>query len=132
MRVKGGVVTRRRHKRLLKRASGFYAANSRAFIHAKEKVDRALAYSYRDRRTKKREFRALWIQRINAAARLNGTSYSLLMGALRKANIDLDRKVLSDLAIQDAAAFSQLVKQVSPAEPNGPVKQVGAAKAATV
>lgn len=112
MRVKGGVVTRRRHKRLLKRASGFYAANSRAFTHAREKVDRALAYEYRDRRTKKREFRALWIQRINAAARLNGTSYSTLMGALKKANIDLDRKVLSDLAIHDAAAFTQLVKQV--------------------
>jgi len=112
MRVKGGVVTRRRHKRLLKRASGFYAANSRAFIHAREKVDRALAYEYRDRRTKKREIRALWIQRINAAARLNGTSYSTLIGALKKANIDLDRKVLSDLAIHDAAAFTHLVKQV--------------------
>lgn len=113
MRVKGGVVTRRRHKRLLKRASGFYAANSRAFTHAREKVDRALAYAYRDRKTRKREFRALWIQRINAAARLNGTSYSLLMGALRKANIVLDRKVLSDLAIHDAPAFTQLVKQVT-------------------
>ena len=112
MRVKGGVVTRRRHKRLLKRASGFYAANSRAFIHAREKVDRALAYEYRDRRTKKRDFRALWIQRINAAARLNGTSYSSLMGALRKANIELDRKVLSDMAINDAVAFTSLVKQV--------------------
>jgi large subunit ribosomal protein L20 len=112
MRVKGGVVTRRRHKRLLKRASGFYAANSRAFIHAREKVDRALAYEYRDRRTKKRDFRSLWIQRINAAARLNGTSYSTLMGALRKANIELDRKVLSDMAINDAAAFTHLVKQV--------------------
>lgn len=115
MRVKGGVVTRRRHKKLLKRASGFYAANSRAFIHAREKVDRALAYEYRDRRTKKREFRALWIQRINAGARLNGTSYSLLMGALRKANIDLDRKVLSDMAIHDPNGFSALVKQVGAA-----------------
>jgi large subunit ribosomal protein L20 len=113
MRVKGGVVTRRRHKKLLKRASGFYAANSRAFIHAREKVDRALAYEYRDRRTKKREFRALWIQRINAAARLNGISYSTLMGALKKANIELDRKVLSDMAIHDAVAFTHLVKQVT-------------------
>jgi large subunit ribosomal protein L20 len=112
MRVKGGVVTRRRHKRLLKRASGFYAANSRAFIHAREKVDRALAYEYRDRRTKKRDIRALWIQRINAAARLNGVSYSVLMGALHKANIELDRKVLSDMAIHDASAFTHLVKQV--------------------
>jgi large subunit ribosomal protein L20 len=114
MRVKGGVVTRRRHKRLLKRASGFYSANSRAFTHAREKVDRALAYEYRDRRTKKREIRALWIQRINAAARLNGTSYSTLMGALKKANIELDRKVLSDLALRDAAAFTALVQKVVP------------------
>lgn len=115
MRVKGGVVTRRRHKKLLKRASGFYSANSRAFTHAREKVDRALAYEYRDRRVRKRDFRALWIQRINAAARLNGVSYSTLMGALKKASIDLDRKVLADLAVQDAAAFAQLVKQVVPA-----------------
>jgi large subunit ribosomal protein L20 len=114
MRVKGGVVTRRRHKKLLKRASGFYSANSRAFIHAREKVDRALAYEYRDRRTKKREIRALWIQRINAAARINGTSYSTLMGALKKANIELDRKILSDMAIRDAQGFASLVQQVLP------------------
>jgi large subunit ribosomal protein L20 len=114
MRVKGGVVTRRRHKKLLKRASGFYAANSRAFIHAREKVDRALAYEYRDRRTKKREIRALWIQRINAAARLNGTSYSLFMHGLKKAGIELDRKVLSDMAIRDAQGFAALVKAVAP------------------
>jgi large subunit ribosomal protein L20 len=114
MRVKGGVVTRRRHKKLLKRASGFYAANSRSFTHAREKVDRALAYEYRDRRTKKREFRGLWIQRINAAARMNGVSYSALMGALKKAGIELDRKVLSDLAIRDASAFTSLVRQVLP------------------
>ncbi len=112
MRVKGGVVTRRRHKRLLKRASGFVSANSRAFIHAREKVDRALKYEYRDRRTKKREIRALWIQRINAATRLNGCSYSQFMGALKTAGIELDRKVLSDMAIFDAAGFSSLVKQV--------------------
>jgi len=114
MRVKGGVVTRRRHKRLLKRASGFYSANSRAFIHAREKVDRALAYEYRDRRTKKREIRALWIQRINAATRLNGVSYSEFMGALKKAGIELDRKVLSNMAITDAAAFASLVKEMVP------------------
>ena len=112
MRVKGGVVLRRRHKKLLKRASGFYSANSRAFTHAREKVDRALAYEYRDRRTRKRDMRALWIQRINAAARLNGCSYSELMGALKKANIGLDRKVLSNMAIHDAQGFSALVKQV--------------------
>lgn len=113
MRVKGGVVTRRRHKKLLKRASGFYAANSRAFTHAREKVDRALAYEYRDRRTKKREIRALWIQRINAAARLNGISYSRLMSGLKKAGIELNRKVLSDMAIRDAQGFANLVKTVS-------------------
>jgi len=112
MRVKGGVVTRRRHKRLLKRASGFYAANSRAFIHAREKVDRALKYEYRDRRTKKREIRALWIQRINAAARMNGTTYSTFMHGLKQAGIELDRKVLSDMAIRDAQAFTALCKAV--------------------
>lgn len=117
MRVKGGVVTRRRHKKLLKRASGFVSANSRAFTHAREKVDRAQVYEYRDRRTKKREIRALWIQRINAAARLNGTSYSVLMGQLKVAGIDLDRKVLSALAINDAAAFSAIVKQAMAAKP---------------
>lgn len=111
MRVKGGVVTRRRHKKLLKRAAGFVSANSRAFIHAREKVDRALAYEYRDRRTKKREIRGLWIQRINAAARMNGTSYSALMGALKKAGIELDRKVLSDIAINDASGFTAIVQQ---------------------
>src|ERR1044072_15028 len=113
MRVKGGVVTRRRHKKLLKRASGFYAANSRAFIHAREKVDRALAYEYRDRRTLKREIRALWIQRINAAARLNGMSYSTFMHGLKKAGIELDRKVLSELAIRDAQGCAALEKAVS-------------------
>src|ERR1700679_3998839 len=113
MRVKGGVVTRRRHKRLLKRASGFYSANSRAFIHAREKVDRALKYEYRDRRTKKREIRALWIQRINAATRMNGSTYSEFMHGLKKAGIELDRKVLSEMAIRDAQAFASLVKSVS-------------------
>ena len=113
MRVKGGVVTRRRQKRLLKRASGFYSANSRAFIHAREKVDRALKYEYRDRRTKKREIRALWIQRINAAARLNGISYSAFMHGLKKAGIELDRKVLSDMAIRDAQGFASLAQAVA-------------------
>lgn len=113
MRVKGGVVTRRRHKRLLKRASGFYSANSRAFIHAREKVDRALKYEYRDRRTKKRDIRALWIQRINAATRMNGTSYSQFMHGLKKAGIELDRKVLSEMAIHDAQAFTALCQAVS-------------------
>lgn len=112
MRVKGGVATRRRRNKVLKRASGFYAANSRAISHAAEKVDRAQAYEYRDRKTKKREIRGLWIQRINAAARLNGTSYSQLMGALNKAEITLDRKILADMAIFDAAGFTELVRKV--------------------
>lgn len=112
MRVKGGVATRRRRNKVLKRAKGFYSANSRAISHASEKVDRARAYEYRDRRVKKREFRKLWIQRINAAARLNGTSYSKLMGALIKAEINIDRKILADLAVRDASAFTELVRKV--------------------
>lgn len=112
MRVKGGVVTRRRHKKLLKRASGFVSANSRAFTHAREKVDSVPLMNTAIAAVKKREIRALWIQRINAAARLNGTSYSTLMGALKKAGIELDRKILSDLALTDAGAFTSLVKQV--------------------
>jgi len=98
---------------LLKRASGFYAANGRAFIHAREKVDRAMAYEYRDRKVRKREMRALWIQRINAAVRMNGLSYSRFMFALKEAGIELDRKVLSDMAIRDASGFTALVKAVS-------------------
>lgn len=114
MRVKGGIVTRRRHKKILKRAKGYYAANSRCFTHATEKVDHGLQYAYRDRRTKKREIRQLWTQRINAAARLNGTTYSRLMGALRKASITLDRKILADMAVFDATGFSALVSKVLP------------------
>lgn len=110
MRVKGGFTNRRRHKKVLKRAKGYYSANSRSFIHAIEKNDRALAYAYRHRRTKKREFRALWNQRINAGARLNGTTYSRLIGGLLKAGVDVNRKVLADMAINDAAGFSALCK----------------------
>jgi large subunit ribosomal protein L20 len=111
MRVKRGTVARQRRKKVLERASGYYSAGSRLFTVAKERNDRALVYAYRDRKAKKREFRKLWNQRINAAARMNGTTYSVLIGALKKANIDLDRKVLSDLAIHDPAAFSAVVKQ---------------------
>lgn len=113
MRVKRGFKARRRRKKVLQRASGFYSANSRAFSVAAEKVDRAMAYEYRDRRVKKREFRKLWTQRINAAARQNGTTYSRLIGALKKAGIELDRKVLSDMAIRDKAAFTALVQKVT-------------------
>lgn len=109
-RVKSGKITRARHKKVLKRTKGFYSAGSRAFIHAREKMDRALAYEYRDRKVRKREFRALWTQRINAAARLNGTTYSRLIGGLTAAGVVIDRKNLADLAVRDAAAFAALCK----------------------
>jgi large subunit ribosomal protein L20 len=112
-RVKRGVTARRRRKKVLKRAEGYYAMGSRAFIHAKEKNDRGMVFAYRDRKVRKRAFRILWIQRINAAARLNGTTYSALINALLTKGIEMDRKVLSELAISDAAAFSALVKQVT-------------------
>jgi large subunit ribosomal protein L20 len=112
MRVKGGISTRRRRNKVLKRAKGFYSANSRAISHAAEKVDGAQVYEYRDRKVRKREFRKLWIQRINAAARLNGTSYSQLMGALIKAELNLDRKILADIAVREPSAFTELVRKV--------------------
>jgi large subunit ribosomal protein L20 len=107
-RAKGGFKTRQRRNRVLKRAEGFWGKKKNCFRSAQEAVDRALAYSYRDRRNRKREFRSLWIIRINAAARLAGISYSRLMDGLRKAGVVLDRKVLADLAVRDAAAFSAL------------------------
>ena len=110
MRVKGGFTNRRRHKKVLKRASGYYSANSRSYVHAVEKNDRALAYAYKHRRMKKREFRTLWNQRINAAARLNGTTYSRLIGGLIKAGVQIDRKNLANLAMFDTAGFSALCK----------------------
>ena len=111
-RVKRGVTARRRRKKVLKRAEGYYAMGSRAYIHAREKNDRGLAFSYRDRKVKKREFRSLWIMRINAAARLNGTTYSVLINSLAKKGIEMDRKVLAELAVSDAAGFSALVQKV--------------------
>lgn len=110
MRVKGGFTNRRRHKKILKRASGYYSANSRCYTHAVEKNDRALAYAYKHRKMKKREFRALWNQRINAAARLNGTTYSRLIGGLAKVGIEVNRKMLADMAIKDTTGFSALCK----------------------
>jgi large subunit ribosomal protein L20 len=107
-RVKSGKTNRARHKKVLKMSKGRYSANSRAYIHAVEKNDRAMAYMFRDRKVRKRNFRVLWTQRINAAARLNGTTYSRLLGGLIKAGVMVDRKNLADLAIQDAAAFSAL------------------------
>lgn len=108
-RVKNGVRTRRRHKKILKLAKGFWGSKHRLFRPANEAVMHALSYARRDRRTKKRNFRRLWIARINAAARLNGLSYSRFMNGLTKAGITLNRKVLADLAVRDAQGFSQLV-----------------------
>ena len=109
-RAKRGFKARRRRNRILKAASGFHSARSRLFAYAKEVVMKSWVYAYAHRRRKKRDFRRLWIARINAAARINGTTYSRFMHALKKANIGLDRKILSDLAIADAAAFSQIIK----------------------
>lgn len=111
-RVKRGVTARRRRKKVLERASGYYSSGSRTFRIAREMNDRAMVFSYRDRKVKKREFRALWIQRINAAARMNGTTYSKLINALNKAELQLDRKVLADMAVSDMTGFSALVKQL--------------------
>ncbi len=110
-RVTRGSKARRRRNKVLKLAKGYRGGRSRLYRTATEAVDRALCYAYRDRRTKKRNFRRLWITRINAAARLNDTSYSRLMHGLHEAGIELDRKVLSNLAIIDPAAFSAVVNK---------------------
>ena len=109
-RVTRGFKARRRRNKILKQARGYRGGKSRLYRTAAEAVDRALCYSYRDRRTKKRNFRRLWIVRIGAAAKNNGTNYSRLINGLKKANIELDRKVLSNLAIVDPHAFSEVVK----------------------
>ena len=111
-RAKGGFKTRRRRKKILQRAKGYYGAKSRLYRVATEAVDKALRYAYRDRRVKKREFRSLWIIRINAAARQCGLSYSQFMARLKKTDSALNRKTLADLAYSDPAAFSQLVESV--------------------
>jgi large subunit ribosomal protein L20 len=110
-RVKRGVQARARHKKILKKAKGYRGARSRVFRVAKQAVTKAGQYAYRDRRTKKRQFRRLWIVRINAAARECGLSYSRLINGLSKAGIEIDRKVLSDIAIADFAAFSKIAEQ---------------------
>lgn len=107
-RVKGGVVARKRRKRILKLAKGYYGSKHILFRTAKEQVMNSYYYAYRDRRQKKRDFRKLWITRINAAARMNGLSYSQLMHGLKLAEIEVNRKMLADLAVNDAAAFSAL------------------------
>ena len=114
-RVKRGVTAKARHKKVLNQAKGFRGARSRTYKVAKQAVTRAGQYAYRDRKQKKRVFRALWIVRINAGARENGISYSRLINGLQKANIIIDRKVLSDLAISDKSAFAQLVEKAKAA-----------------
>ncbi|PHS37560.1 MAG: 50S ribosomal protein L20 [Sulfurovum sp.] len=108
MRVKTGVVRARRHRKLLKQARGFYSGRRKHFRKAKEQLERSLVYAYRDRRQKKRDFRRLWIVRINAAARLNGLKYSTFMHGLKLANIELDRKILADMAMNAPESFTKV------------------------
>ena len=110
-RVKGGVVSRKRRKRILKLAKGYYGAKHILFRTAKEQVMNSYYYAYRDRRQKKRQFRALWIARINAGAGVNGLSYSRFIAGLKKASIEIDRKVLADLAVNEKAAFAAIVEK---------------------
>lgn len=109
-RVKRAVSAHKKRRTVLNRAKGYYGAKSRSYRAAKEQVQHSLQYMYRDRRNKKREIRRLWITRINAAARINGMSYSVLMNGLKKAGVQLDRKVLSDMAINDPAAFTAITE----------------------
>lgn len=114
-RVKRGVTARARHKKVLKEAKGYYGARSRVYRVAKQAVIKAGQYAYRDRRQKKREFRALWIVRINAAARENGLSYSRLIEGLKKAGVEVDRKMLADVAYHDQAGFAAIAEQAKAA-----------------
>jgi large subunit ribosomal protein L20 len=110
-RVKRGVIARKRHKKILKAAKGYYGARSRVLRVAKQAVTRAGQYAYRDRRQRKRQFRQLWIVRINAAARINGLSYSRFINGLKKACVEIDRKVLADIAVHDMATFAALAEK---------------------
>lgn len=114
-RVKRGVIARRRHKKILKQAKGYYGARSRVIRVAKQAVTKAGQYAYRDRRQRKRQFRALWIARINAGARTNGLSYSRFIAGMKKAAIEIDRKVLADLAVHDKGVFAALVEKAKAA-----------------
>jgi large subunit ribosomal protein L20 len=111
-RVKGTVKTRARRKKVLKLAKGYFGAKSRSYRVANQAVMKSLVYSYRDRRARKRDFRKLWITRINAAARMNGMSYSRFINGLKKSGIELNRKVLADMAVNDAKGFAMLVEKV--------------------
>jgi large subunit ribosomal protein L20 len=109
-RVKRGVTARARHKKVLKEAKGYYGARSRIYRVAKQAVTKAAQYAYRDRRQRKRQFRQLWIARINAGAREHGLSYSVFMNGLKKSEIEVDRKILADIAVHDKAGFAALVE----------------------
>lgn len=111
MRVKRGVAARAKHKKILKAAKGMQHNRTRSFRLAKQAVIRALQYAYRDRRNKKRDLRGLWITRINAAARINGTTYGKLIAGLKAANIELDRKILAELAVSEPQAFAEIAKK---------------------
>ncbi len=113
MRVKRGVAARAKHKKILKSAKGMQHNRTRSFRLAKQAVIRSLVYAYRDRRNRKRDLRGLWITRINAAARDNGTTYAKLIAALKQAGSELDRKVLAEIAVSEPAAFATIVKNVS-------------------
>jgi large subunit ribosomal protein L20 len=110
-RVKRGVIAHRRHKKILKKAKGYYGARSRVFRVAKQAVIKAGQYAYRDRRQRKRQFRQLWIARINAGARQNGLSYSKFINGLKLASVEIDRKIMADLAVNEKAAFAALVEK---------------------
>lgn len=114
-RVKRGVQANRRHKKVLARAKGYYGARSRVYRVAVQAVMKGGQYAYRDRRNKKRSFRRLWIARINAGARLNGLSYSRLINGLKKANVEIDRRILADIAMHDAAAFTAIAEKAKAA-----------------
>lgn len=109
-RVKRSVNAKKKRRKTLTRAKGYYGMKSRSYRNAKQQVQHSMQYQYRDRRNKKREFRKLWISRINAAARMNGMSYSVFMNGLKRAGIELDRKVLADIAVSDPQAFSKLAE----------------------
>ena len=115
MRVKTGTVRRRRHKKILKMAKGFYSGRRKHFRKAKEQIERSLVYAFRDRKQKKRDFRKLWIIRINAACRLNDISYSRFINGLKRANIELDRKILADLAMNEPEVFASIVEKAKAA-----------------
>ncbi len=119
-RVKRGTKRRARRKKCLKRTKGFFLTKSKLFRSAREAANRADRFAYRDRRNRKRQFRRLWIQRVGAAARLNGLSYSQFMHGLKNGGIELDRKILADLAVRDAAAFAKIAEQAKAAIAAGP------------